>query len=59
MQNEKGRSARIRFGLFELDLDAGELRRQGHKIKLQEQPIQVLAMLIGGPLIRLSTLSGA
>ena len=28
----------IRFGIFEVDLRAGELRRQGLKVKLQEQP---------------------
>ena len=49
MQNDKGRPARIRFGLFEVDLESGELRRQGLKIRLQEQPIQVLAMLIEQP----------
>src|SRR5678809_443482 len=36
----------IRFGVFEIDLQAGELRKQGLKIKLQEQPLQVLAMLL-------------
>ena len=36
----------IRFGVFEVDLRAGELRRQGLKVKLQEQPFQVLAMLL-------------
>ncbi len=35
----------IRFGIFEVDLQAGELRRQGVKVKLQQQPFQVLAML--------------
>ena len=35
----------VRFGLFELDLRAGELRKNGVKIKLQEQPFQILAML--------------
>lgn len=39
----------VRFGLFELDLDAGELRRQGVKIKLQDQPFQVLAILLESP----------
>lgn len=34
------------FGVFELDLAAGELRKNGRKIRLQEQPFQVLAMLI-------------
>jgi len=38
-----------RFGLFELDLRAGELRRQGLKVKLQEQPFQLLAQLLEKP----------
>jgi DNA-binding winged helix-turn-helix (wHTH) protein/tetratricopeptide (TPR) repeat protein len=36
----------VRFGVFEVDLKAGELRRQGMRIKLQDQPFQVLAVLI-------------
>src|SRR5260370_34984725 len=40
-------SARIaRFGIFELDLAAGELRKNGAKLRLQEQPFQVLALLL-------------
>ena len=39
----------IRFGIFEVDLRAGELRRNGSKVKLQEQPFQVLAMLLERP----------
>jgi cholera toxin transcriptional activator len=40
-------SGRIaRFGVFELDLAAGELRKNGAKLRLQEQPFQVLAMLL-------------
>jgi DNA-binding winged helix-turn-helix (wHTH) protein/TolB-like protein len=39
----------IRFGIFEVDLQAGELRRQGVRIKLQQQPFQVLAMLLERP----------
>ena len=42
-------SAPVRFGLFEVDLRAGELRKQGVKIKLQEQPLQILAMLLEHP----------
>jgi DNA-binding winged helix-turn-helix (wHTH) protein len=38
-----------RFGAFEVDLRAGELRKQGLRIKLQEQPLQVLAMLLQHP----------
>jgi len=36
----------IRFGVFEVDLDAGELRKNGSRIRLQEQPFQVLAFLL-------------
>ena len=35
-----------RFGLFELDLDAGELRKSGVKLRLQGQPFQVLTLLL-------------
>lgn len=36
----------LRFGLFEVDLAAGELRKSGRRIRLQEQPFQVLVMLL-------------
>src|SRR6266702_4713516 len=39
-------AGRLRFGVFEVDLRAGELRKHGLKIKIQEQPFQVLAMLV-------------
>ncbi len=39
----------VRFGVFEVDLRAGELRKQGLRIKLQEQPFQILAMLLEQP----------
>jgi TolB-like protein/DNA-binding winged helix-turn-helix (wHTH) protein/Tfp pilus assembly protein PilF len=39
----------VRFGVFEVDLHAGELRRKGSKMKLQEQPFQLLAMLLEHP----------
>jgi DNA-binding winged helix-turn-helix (wHTH) protein len=35
-----------RFGVFELDLSAGELRKSGVKLRLQGQPLQVLAVLL-------------
>jgi cholera toxin transcriptional activator len=35
-----------RFGVFELDLAAGELRKNGTKVRLQDQPFQVLALLL-------------
>jgi Tol biopolymer transport system component/DNA-binding winged helix-turn-helix (wHTH) protein len=39
-------SSRIRFGVFEVDLEARELRKRGIKIKLQDQPFQLLAVLL-------------
>lgn len=39
----------VQFGLFELDLDARELRKSGMKIKLQEQPFQILVTLLEHP----------
>ncbi|MGH9496375.1 MAG: winged helix-turn-helix domain-containing protein [Candidatus Sulfotelmatobacter sp.] len=36
----------VRFGVFELDLSAGELRKSGVKLRLQGQPFQVLALLL-------------
>jgi cholera toxin transcriptional activator len=42
--NRSGKIAR--FGVFELDLDASELRKNGARLRLQEQPFQVLALLL-------------
>ena len=39
----------LRFGVFELDSRAGELRKQGMKIRLQGQPVQILVMLLERP----------
>lgn len=36
----------VRFGVFELDLAAGELRKSGVRLRLQGQPYQVLALLL-------------
>jgi Tol biopolymer transport system component/DNA-binding winged helix-turn-helix (wHTH) protein len=36
----------IRFSVFEVDLRAGELRRNGIKVKLQNQPFQILTLLL-------------
>jgi DNA-binding winged helix-turn-helix (wHTH) protein/WD40 repeat protein len=38
-----------RFGVFELDLDAGELRKQGLRLQLQPKPLQMLAILLERP----------
>jgi TolB-like protein/DNA-binding winged helix-turn-helix (wHTH) protein/Tfp pilus assembly protein PilF len=43
-------SARIaRFGIFEVDLNALELRKHGLRLKLPEQPFQILVMLLERP----------
>ena len=39
----------IRFGVFELDLRAGELRKQGTRIRLQDQPLLILQALLERP----------
>jgi len=50
VQKETGSSQRIvRFGIFEADLRAGELRKNGLKIKLRGQPFEVLAILLERP----------
>lgn len=39
----------VRFGAYEVDLRSGELRKRGVKINLQDQPFQVLALLLQRP----------
>lgn len=39
----------VRFGEFELDQDAGELRRDGTRVRLQDQPLQLLQILLQHP----------
>src|SRR5712664_2627602 len=39
----------VRFGAFELDFKASQLRKQGIKVKLQEQPFQILQVLLQRP----------
>jgi len=39
----------VAFGAFELDVRAGELRKHGVKIRLQEQPFRILLMLLERP----------
>ena len=50
----------IRFGIFELDLRTGELRRSGTKVRLDGQPFQVLALLLerAGELVSREELKG-
>jgi len=49
MEEDHQARGRLRFGVFELDLRAGELRKHGLRVRLQEQPFQVLAALLGKP----------
>jgi DNA-binding winged helix-turn-helix (wHTH) protein/Tfp pilus assembly protein PilF len=49
MPAETRSPAIIRFATFEVDVRGGELRKQGKRIKLQEQPFQVLALLLQRP----------
>ena len=44
-----GSTQKIRFAAFELDLRTGELRKHGIKIRLQDQPFQILALLLERP----------
>ena len=46
MKNSTQAGKRIRFGDFEADLRAGDVRKQGHRIRLQEKPFQILALLL-------------
>ena len=39
----------IRFGLFELDLKAGQLNRNGSQLRIPQQPLQLLAVLLERP----------
>jgi TolB-like protein/DNA-binding winged helix-turn-helix (wHTH) protein/tetratricopeptide (TPR) repeat protein len=40
---------RTRFGPYEVDLRSGEVRKHGIRLKLQDQPFQVLAILLEHP----------
>lgn len=40
---------RLKFGVFEADLDAGELTKFGKRLALQDQPFRLLAMLLKRP----------
>lgn len=49
MQTTESSPGTLRFGVFEADLRAGELRKHGLKIKLQEQPFKILVLLLRRP----------
>ena len=39
----------VRFGVFEVDLEQRELRRSGLRVRLQDQPFQLLAAFLERP----------
>ena len=46
MPDPQNQNRIARFGAFELNFKAGELRKSGARLRLQEQPFQVLALLL-------------
>jgi TolB-like protein/DNA-binding winged helix-turn-helix (wHTH) protein/Tfp pilus assembly protein PilF len=46
MKNSAQPGERYRFADFEVDLRTGDLRKQGHRIRLQEKPYQILSLLL-------------
>jgi len=47
---QAARSVRIvRFGVYEIDIHEGALRKSGRRVTLQDQPFQVLALLLANP----------
>jgi cholera toxin transcriptional activator len=47
--NPAKKPAIVRFGIFEVDLNARELRKNGRRLRLQDQPFAVLAVLLERP----------
>src|ERR1700722_20295702 len=46
---KSGPTTVLRFGVFELDLEAGELRKAGGRLRLQKQPVVILRILVQRP----------
>ena len=46
MESDNHANRLVRFGVFEADLETGELRERGRKVRLQEKPFQTLALLL-------------
>jgi DNA-binding winged helix-turn-helix (wHTH) protein/tetratricopeptide (TPR) repeat protein len=49
MESAQVSPAVVRFGVFEADLRAGELRRNGVKVRIQDLPFRALAVLLNRP----------
>ena len=46
---EFAEGSKLKFGVFELDVPAGELRKAGTRVRLQDQPLRVLTVLLDRP----------
>ena len=46
---KRNSAGKVQFGVFEADLEAGELRRSGTRVRLQSQPFKLLAALLEHP----------
>ena len=46
MHSQTHRDRALRFGVFELNCSSSELRKSGIKLKLQQQPLQLLQILL-------------
>ena len=42
-------TGKLQFGVYELDREAMELRKHGHRVQLQDQPLLVLVTLLALP----------
>ena len=49
MKDSRSVPSALRFGVFDLDPKAGELRKKGMKVRLQGQPIDILVLLLQRP----------
>src|ERR1700690_4380183 len=49
MSFSEASQGRVRFGVFEADLRAGELRKGGVKVRIQDMPFRALSVLLGHP----------
>ncbi len=49
VEEQKNGSGHLQFGLFDVDLKSGELRRSGSLVRVQSQPFKVLAALLEQP----------
>jgi TolB-like protein/Flp pilus assembly protein TadD len=49
MESSKAATQRTRFGVYELDMRAAELRKNGVRLTLQEQPCRILQLLLENP----------